>query len=348
MTFNEKDYKSKLTYIEKYYSDDTLFFAAYLNNYNGFHIYMRIDYIEKTKCYKLRWFDLDFVKTSKISVFESSEYVEEEAIIEIEKLCSELEVNTKKNYWGIENNVGIYIDSKSKNSDDVRIKFYKYIPEEYEKLYSIMNIIFDMLPKKLDVFFDEIGSIFNGNADHFEYEANNRFDLFKGQLDKIFEIPVLVRGTRYFDERRVLFLEKVGDRYFAVVNGNELYVVIIKYDEVSKDMQVYCSCPCDDFCKHVYAVIMAIREKQFKPFYKIMPKKTYFDMYDKLMDVNYVFSIGMVEDVVGILSDDGNIKWVNILDEENNSKWIIVEDDDEKKFSKSMEKFLDSVNKKHQ
>ena len=66
------------------------------------------------------------------------------------------------------------------------------------------------------------------------------------------------------------------------------------------------------------------------------------------MDVNYVFSIGRVEDVVGILSDDGNIKWVNILDEENNSKWIIVEDDDEKKFSKSMEKFLDSVNKKHQ
>ena len=82
MTFNDKDYKSKLTYIEKYYSDDTLFFAAYLNNYNGFHIYIRIDYIEKYKCYKLRWFDLDFVKTSKISVFESSEYVEEEAILE--------------------------------------------------------------------------------------------------------------------------------------------------------------------------------------------------------------------------------------------------------------------------
>ena len=110
-------------------------------------------------------------------------------------------------------------------------------------------------------------------------------------------------------------------------------------------MQVYCSCPYEGFCKHVYAVIMAIREKDFKKFYKIMPKRNYSDMFDKLMNINYVFSIGMVEDVFGILTDDGNIKWLPILDEENNSKWVIVEDDNDNKLTKTMTRFLDTVNK---
>lgn len=345
MTFNEKDYKGKLECIEKYYSNDTLFFAAYFNNYNNFHIYIRIDYIEKLKSYKLRWFDLDFVKTSKLSVYESSEYIEEDVILEIEKLCSTLTIDQKKNYWGKENNVGIYIDSKCNNSQEVKIKFYKYIPEGHNELYEIMSLVFDNLPSKLNPFFREISYIYSGEADNFAYENNFRFDLFKGDLDKLFEIPVVIRGTRYYDERRVLFLEKVDDRYFAVVNGNELYVVIIKYDEVSKDMQVYCSCPYEGFCKHVYAVIMAIREKDFKKFYKIMPKRNYSDMFDKLMNINYVFSIGMVEDVFGILTDDGNIKWLPILDEDNNSKWVIVEDDNDNKLTKTMTSFLDTVNK---
>ena len=93
--------------------------------------------------------------------------------------------------------------------------------------------MFDNLPSKLNPFFREISYIYSGEADNFAYENNFRFDLFKGDLDKLFEIPVVIRGTRYYDERRVLFLEKVDDRYFAVVNGNELYVVFIKYDEVS-------------------------------------------------------------------------------------------------------------------
>ena len=345
MTFKEKDYKGKLECIEKYYGNDTLFFAAYFNNYNNFHIYIRIDYIEKLKSYKLRWFDLDFIKTNKLSVYESSEYIEEDIVLEIEKLCSNLTIDQKKNYWGKENNVGIFIDCKCKNREDVKIKFYKYIPEGHKELCQIMGIVFDCLPSKLGPFFREISYIYSGEADHFGYENNFRFDLFKGDLDKLFEIPIVVQGMRFYDQKRVLFLEKVDDRYFALVNGDDLYVVIIKYDEVSKDMQVYCSCPGDYFCKHVCAVIMAIRENSFNRFYKIMPKRDYSDMFDKLMNINYVFSIGMVEDVFGILSDDGNIKWVNILDEEKNPQWVIVEDDNNSKLTKAVTKFLDEVNK---
>ena len=76
-----------------------------------------------------------------------------------------------------------------------------------------------------------------------------------------------------------------------------------------------------------------------------MPKREYTDMFDKLMNINYVFSIGMIEDVFGIINDDGEIKWVNILDEENNSKWVIVEDDENNKLTKAMTKFLDTINK---
>lgn len=342
MTFNQNDFKSKLEYIEKYYKDDTLFFAAYLNNYNKFNIYIRIDYIEKYKCYKLRWFDLDFVKTSKISVFESSEYIEDGVVLEIENICRKLEIDTKSNYWGKENNVGIYIDAKCKNNDEVKVKFYKYIPDNYGPLYEIMSIIFEILPKKLIPFFNEIGYAFGEEANVFEYEKQFRLDLFNGKLEKVFDIRNIVRGTRYFEDEKVLFLEKVDDRYFAVVNGEELYVVIIKYDEVSHDMQVYCSCDDNSFCGHIYAVILAIRAKRFNSFYKIMIKRDYSDMFDKLMNVNYKYSIGIVEDVFGIIDDDGTIKWVNILDGNNNCNWMVVEDDEKYKLTKLLNDFLEN------
>ena len=53
----------------------------------------------------------------------------------------------------------------------------------------------------------------------------------------------------------------------------------------------------------------------------------------------------MVEDVIGIIGEDGYIEWLDILDEDNKSKWIIVEDDDKQRFTKAMTKFLDSCEK---
>ena len=345
MTFNVKDYAGKLACIKKYYKNDKLFLETYFDNYNNFHVYFRIDYVERLKAYRLRWFDLDLINCSKVEKYENCECIEDDAVKEISQLASSISVANISNYKGKNNNVSVFIDAKGRNCENININFYKYIPEGCTPLYEIMAILFEFLPKRLCPFFEDMSRSFEKNVSNFEYDKSFRFNLFKDNLEKIFDKDSIERGKKYYDDNSVLFLEKIDDRYFSVVNGDELYLIIVKYDEASKDVQVYCSCPCDSFCDHLYSVILAIRESKYRAFYKVMIKKEYADMYDRLMNFNYTLSIGMVEDVFGIIGDNGDIQWLDILDENKNSRWVIVEDDSKNDLEKKLTNILDNCNK---
>ena len=41
MTFDDTDYKNKISAIRKYYKNDKKFLEVYFDNYNSFHIYIR-------------------------------------------------------------------------------------------------------------------------------------------------------------------------------------------------------------------------------------------------------------------------------------------------------------------
>lgn len=65
-----KIFKSKIEAIDKYYKNDILFLSTYFEDYNTFNLYIRLDYEKSSESYKLRWFDLDRVKSSKIKKYE--------------------------------------------------------------------------------------------------------------------------------------------------------------------------------------------------------------------------------------------------------------------------------------
>ena len=327
MTFDDTDYKSKINAIRKYYKNEKKFLEVYFDNYNSFHIYIRIDYVKSDKCYKLRWFDLDYLKSSKINKYVGSEYLEDAFIDCLVQLGNNLSLPKENIPVGKDNNVYFHLNSKCKDGNSFKLEFYKYVPE-IVCLDDFFEILFMALPKKVEPILEEV---LGRNVSHIGYERKFRFDLFKDDLIQLFDDLIINRGENYFEEKKVIFLEKIDDRYFAVVNGNELYLVVIKYDEISHDLQVYCSCPCDFFCKHVYAVIKAIREKKFISFYKVMLKKKYEDMFDRLMDFDYSLSIGIVDDVMGVVNDNGQIEWVPVLDENGKSRWVVVEDDEKNK-----------------
>lgn len=342
MRLEDSSYDDIVQAIRKYYKADKMFLETYFEDYNEYYVYFRIDYVKSEKCYKLRWFDLDYITSNKISKYECCEYIEDDIVEHIKELATRLAVPSNKLPVGKDNNVTFNLNTKCVNKEKFNIKFYKYVPNNMYCLREIFEVLFMSLPKKLDTFLDEI---LGNNVDDFVYEKQFRFNLFKGDMCSLFDSQVTNRGETYYQEKKVVFLEKIDDRYFAVVNGNELYVVIVKYDELSHDMRVYCSCPCDFFCKHIYAVIKAIREEKFKQFYKVMIKSEYDDMYDKLMDFNYLLCIGVVDDVIGIVNDDGEVEWRPILDENGKSRWVVVEDDEKNRLVKSIMNLLEKNNK---
>lgn len=82
----------------------------------------------------------------------------------------------------------------------------------------------------------------------------------------LFEPQIIFRGRDYFKNDKVssLYKEKDTQKYIAKVKGSDLGIfydvqIILEDDEI----EMSCTCPCIDNCKHEYATLMAIDSNQY-------------------------------------------------------------------------------------
>ncbi|MGB3080100.1 MAG: SWIM zinc finger family protein [Saprospiraceae bacterium] len=68
------------------------------------------------------------------------------------------------------------------------------------------------------------------------------------------------RGKEYFDASQVTMLKQTADGWTAVIDGNETYHVLLEGHDVITNWQ--CTCPFEHgpVCKHIAAVLYAVRE----------------------------------------------------------------------------------------
>jgi len=68
------------------------------------------------------------------------------------------------------------------------------------------------------------------------------------------------RGQEYFDANQVLMLKQTSEGWTAVIEGNETYQVLLEGHDVITTW--HCTCPFEHgpVCKHVAAVLFAVRE----------------------------------------------------------------------------------------
>lgn len=75
----------------------------------------------------------------------------------------------------------------------------------------------------------------------------------------------LKRGQKYFNEQAVADLEETSKgKWSATVHGNNDYIVHINLNNRQRVTDMDCECPFDDgdICKHMVAVLLAIREEK--------------------------------------------------------------------------------------
>lgn len=323
--------------VKKQYKNTELLLDLFIEKYHNVNIYVRIDYYKKEKCYKLSWIDLSHIKGNNIASVISYEYIPDGMIEHIKNLLINIKINNKED---INDEYKVTLCSYLKENK-FNISFNRYIPKELSQIFSLFVIIFDNLPRKLNGFLQEIEAIIMGNKNRFEYEDPLEFDLFNDEINKIFDYQICERGEEYFKENRVFFLEKIADKYFAVVGGKGLYVVIIEYDEEKKITRVHCSCPCDFRCKHIYAVIKAIRENKFHKFYKISHMNSDMELLDRIMNFNFLLTIGIDDQNNNyLIIEDGLLKLLPVVNNKGKSEWIILEDDENNSLSKRLESII--------
>lgn len=334
--------RKKIDLIRKYFRKDKMFLELILFNYSGYYIYVRIDYLKKTKSYKLSWFDLDKVLDNNIDKYSSFEYMEDNIINDISFIFNNYDCDLEeKRSLNDEDLVTLKANIKTKVNKMIDVEFNRYLPRDLRVLDSLFIIIFRYLPKRLDSFLEEIfASIYNNST--YDYRREIDLDLFNDDIDDIFSYNITKRGLDYYENDKVLYLEKVDDRYFSVVEGSKKYVVVIKYNEEKKKMSVYCSCPCDFYCKHIYAVILSIRNNELKRFCKVMFKDKSKNLLERMLDYDYFLCLDVVDDkYLEIINNKGDIELVPIFDSEGMEQFDILEDTDEFLITNKIRKIID-------
>ncbi len=338
---NDK-YGKKIKAIKRYFKRDKMFLELYLLDYEGYNFYIVINYIKKIKSYKLSWFDLDILEEKKIDKYINYEYIDDQLISNINECFSKYIVSS--NYQDDlkkENNiVMLNANIKTKVDEKISVSFNQFLPKSLAHLSDLFIVIFKNMPKKLENFLFEILARLTNSTTKYEYKKEFSFDLFNDDIDKIFAYQIRERGKKYYEEQKVTYLEKIDDRYFAVVEGNEKYLVIIQYNEDAKIMQVYCSCPCEFYCKHIYAVILAIRNNDFNRFFKISYKNPNESLMERIMSFNYFLCLGIVEQNFEILNNYGEIELVPILDINDKCNWEVLEDTEDEQLMKQLQNFI--------
>lgn len=325
------DMEKIMNRINKYFKNEKLVAELFLENYEEFNIYFRIGYNKKHKCYRLSWFDLNLMETNDIEKYLSFEYIPNQIIEHITNFYANLELENKDFYDKeiIKDKVHLKVNLKTKNNDFFETTFYKYIPFEVKEISDIISIILNTAPRKLQEFLFQLHAKLNGEESKYNYKTKINFDLFNDDIDKLFEKKDIELGKTLCD--KVVFLERIDSRFFAVVaNPENLYLNIVDYNDETKEMSVHCSCDNFCYCPELYATLNAIKNNKIKKFFKIRMKNNDQNILLKYMTYDFIMCVGTLDqDKLLIVNNNGNLDALPILNDKGEVQIEIIDDSEE-------------------
>lgn len=312
--------------------------ALILDSYNGNFIYVRLDYVEKLKAYKMVWIDLKYINEKYIGDYINSQlvtsYIANRLIDLLEKMKVNSESRINENILGDRVTFINYIGEESKE-----YTFSRFLPKDWDFLIDPLVLIFSYLPRSMEVFLNEIFGIIDGVQDEYNAKKAIKFNMLDDLKDDVFSAVVRRNGKKLFEEGKVKFLEKVDSRFLAVIDLPEPVLVVLH--QVNKEFVFFwCSCEKHLYCEHIYAALLALRKEQFKEFYKVAYRGNKRTLLDKIRDGIYYLCLGEKDGNLILVSENAELFLAPII-ENRTCMFDVIEDDDECSLSKIINKYQD-------
>lgn len=313
-----------------------LVMSVYLSNYNGNNIYVRFDYVRKMSVYKIVWIDLNYLDEKNLEDYISSQLVTKYSSIGlVDKL---LEINEDSSYSFNDKIIGDRVEILTYLKGQYKeYIFDRFIPLEWEFFIGPLAMIFSYLPRSMEIFFNEMVAKFDGLEERYNCVKPIKFDLFNDDLKEIIEKKFIDSGKKIFDNNKVKFLEKLDDKYIAVIEDKTHHLVTINCVE-KEYATLLCNCKDNCYCKHIVATILALRENKLNNFYKVKYIGRGETLLEKITIGSFYVCFGYQDDKLLLVTSDGNIFPVDIV---QNGKVVfeVIEDDDECSLSKELKKY---------
>ena len=328
----------KMTLIKKYLKRNKMnpIFDIYLENIDKVTMYITLSYQLKDNTYRVSWIDLTAMENKHVEYWFNSNLIFPD---KAEKFKTIIASNAKCIEYNDEDNIDskVIMDSYITNYEpNVRtFEFKRYIPKCWSFLSDAIFILFDNMPRFCFSFYQimmeklvrpEVNYIFN-------------YDIKRDDVDQLFNTDVKKLGNKIYNSDFVFKLEKLNNTYYGIIKEDKEYLTEIVYNNDVKEMQMFCTCGCKSFCKHLYATVLAIKDNKEKIYYKIAYKDDSKTLLDRIRNFEYFLCLGISEDYFIVIQKESLVA-LPILDKEHKSNWQIIEDDKEKNLEKKLKQYL--------
>lgn len=311
--------------------------SLYLNNFNGHNIYVRFDYVSKMSVYKVVWVDLAIFSTKNMEDYFNTQIVTK--FVSLKMLDCLLNLKVKPEVLDDPNVYGDRVEFITYLEERKEYVFSRFLPKEWKELIEPLAYLFSYLPRGMDVILNEIFAIFDGTTNKYNYMKPVKFSIFEDDYEKVFKKTAINSGIEYVNMDSVKFLEKREGKYIGAVKGAKGHYSVVVLEELDDGFAIlWCSCGATTYCKHIYAVIDALRNKKFNNFYKIKNNIQDDNLLDKLAYSNYLLCIGIKDDKLLVVGNNGHVEARDIV---VNGKVIydVIEDDDDLTLSKKLDEY---------
>lgn len=312
---------------------------AFFYNVDDVSIYIRLDYINKNSTYQIHWINLSSMEDKNVEYWLNTNLIYPSMVERIKAIVASngiVEDYHDKDKIDSKIIINSYLKDYKYNKNS--FEFNRYIPKQWSFLADIISIIFDGMPRYMYTLYQIVIEKLIEPGINFVFA----FDLKKNNIDTLFNEDIIKDGKKYYEDERIIFLEKQENEYKSVVKGSHKYLVSIINKEDTKEVQMTCNCPCDHFCKHIYATLLAINNNEEYKFFKIAHIDENKNIIDNLKSFNYLLCAGIKDDYFVVI-DNYDFAFVPILSDKK-LMFKIVEDDDKKTLEKELNKYLE----KHQ
>lgn len=245
----------------------------YIRDYNKSNFYIALVFNKRIEKFKVLFVPLDVCENKYIEDYICYQFID---ISYVNYILNTINDNDKLIRNDIfRNKINKYINSyyieinTHINKRDYKFVTTRYIPSEWLFMFDVIVTLFERIPSFMNELCREILAVFSNSNEAIDYKYSIDFDLVND------DFSTLLFDTSEVHE--VLFLEFIGGKYFAIVNN---VLVVVEYNP-RKILNLYCSSDDDSY---IYSVLVAIRNKSYKKFYKLM-----------VVDDKHDFEVGVAE-----------------------------------------------------
>ncbi len=237
-----------------------------IKNYNKSNFYIALVFNKRIEKFKIIFIPIDAVDNiDRIEDYVCYQFVNIYLVNYILETFGAYREKSKDKIFDLRNkNIDSYILEINYHGggEDLTFIATRYIPKEWNFMFECLVILFEHVPTIMRELCSELLVILNDEDFDIKYNKSVCFDLYKDDLDKLFENKYL----DYVNDIKIDYLEVVNGKYFAIINGR---IVILEYIYSKKILNLYCSVEDEAMELYFYMIIKNIRMEKFIKFTKV-------------------------------------------------------------------------------